>query len=102
MTLEQKFTEKWPEFFRDIQCGFYLPDEWEADVWRMCNELQEVLEGGGYPLSSLQVAQVKEKFGGLRFYYDLSEDVDKGTREALSECVREAEDRIPMGPRRRA
>lgn len=39
------------------------------------------------------LAQVKAKFGTLRFYVDLSDDLTPEAREAVHELIREAEER---------
>ncbi len=72
--LADKFEAEWPDFFRNVVCGFFLPAEWERLVWTLCGSIEHKLEWAGIPLTALRVAQVKEKFGGLRFYYDLETD----------------------------
>jgi hypothetical protein len=74
--LEQKFQERWPEWFRDLygdvtqtclHFGFQHRDGWFDLVWRLCEQIEKVV-GEGTPF---KVAQVKEKFGGLRFYFEV-------------------------------
>ena len=55
--------------FRDVSCGFYLPDGWEKIVWDLCEKIAPLVEG-----TEFKVEQVKEKFGGLRFYVSESTD----------------------------
>lgn len=62
--LQQKFADRWPDWFAKVRCGFYLPNGWEQLVWTLCETLSE-----GRTPYEMQVEQVKEKFGGLRFYY---------------------------------
>lgn len=69
---EQRFIDEWPEWFTNVPCGFYLPEEWESLVWTMCEYINWQMEHEKIPLSALEVAQVKEKFWGLRFYYSLN------------------------------
>ena len=45
----------------------HLPVGWFALVDRLCTDLESLL---GHRTDSFVVAQVKEKFGSLRFYYD--------------------------------
>ncbi len=69
--LDEKFEKEWPEFFRDCYCGFWLPERWEDIVWRLCGQIAwELNQVAKLPLETVKVAQVKEKFGGLRFYFD--------------------------------
>lgn len=60
--LFERFKKRWPTLFNNVRCGFYLPKGWEGIVWSLCEHLEQIgLEG-------IVVDQVKEKFGGLRFY----------------------------------
>jgi hypothetical protein len=75
--LEQKLVERWPTWFNtggDIRhtsmpWGFTHDDGWFDILWRLCEDLEplvtEMERAGG---RQLEVPQVKEKFGGLRFY----------------------------------
>jgi hypothetical protein len=78
--LEQKFQTRWPEWFRDLygdvtqtclHFGFQHRDGWFDLVWRLCEQIDKVV-GDGTPF---KVAQVKQKFGGLRFYFEGGNDV---------------------------
>ncbi len=68
--LEKKFKEEWPEMFRDVRCGFYLPERWEDLLDSLCERIALELDRADLPEGTIKVVQVKEKFGGLRFYYD--------------------------------
>lgn len=59
-----------------------LPSGWYDIVDRLCSDIETVLESkGGF---WIEVVQIKEKFGGLRFYYvlepleDLHPDLQSG------------------------
>lgn len=81
--LEQKLIERWPTWFNtkgDIRCtamprGFQHGDGWFDILWRLCEDLEplvaEFRAAGGH---KFEVLQVKEKFGGLRFYVNGSND----------------------------
>ena len=46
----------------------YMPDGWRrAFGIQMCEEIRKILIKGNY-LNSYRIAQIKEKFGGLRWY----------------------------------
>ena len=62
-SLEEQFRGRWPGLFRDVEAGFYLPACWRDHVWRLCLDL----EASGLD-PEVRCVQVKEKFGGLRFY----------------------------------
>jgi len=75
--LEQKLFERWPTWFNptgDIRCtamprAFEHDDGWFDILWRLCEDLEPMVaefEVAGE--LKFEVLQVKEKFGGLRFY----------------------------------
>lgn len=53
---------KYPEMYRDIPCGFNCPDGWLPLVDELSSKLVLLAP------ENFKVEQVKEKFGGLRFY----------------------------------
>ena len=78
--LEKKLVIRYPEIFRDyggdmrytcmawgIECG----DGWFSLLNKMCQDITELSKG-----KDIQVIahQVKEKFGGLRFYYGIESE----------------------------
>jgi hypothetical protein len=80
--LEEKFRDRWPGWFRDLYgdyrltCmawGFAHDDGWFDLVWRLC----EAIEALG-PDEDFKVEQVKEKFGGLRFYVSGGNEAIRG------------------------
>ena len=76
--LEDEFREKHNKILGGkITCGFGLPLGWYDLVGGLCEKLAPIVP------DDFQVDQVKEKFGGLRFYYSNgNEEVDKLVREA--------------------
>jgi hypothetical protein len=81
--LEQRLVERWPRWFNtkgDIRCtamprGFTHDDGWFDLLWRLCEDLEPLVaafeQASG---SQFEVLQVKEKFGGLRFYVSDADD----------------------------
>jgi hypothetical protein len=75
--LEQKLVERWPSWFNvngdpletRMADGFAHGNGWFNIVWKLCEDLEplvaEAEKATGRPF---EVLQVKEKFGGLRFY----------------------------------
>jgi len=70
------FKEKWPDMFENVYCGFSLPVGWTELVWRLCSLIDWRINGNPYIFEKngtkkpdVKVVQVKEKFGGLRFYF---------------------------------
>jgi hypothetical protein len=81
--LEQRLVERWPTWFNtggDIRetamaRGFTHGDGWFDILWRLCVDLEpmvaELERAAG---RQFEVRQVKEKFGGLRFYVNHAND----------------------------
>jgi len=54
---------RFPGLFRDIEsCDFAVGEGWKTIIEDLCLDLDAMC------IPSLRVAQIKEKFGGLRFY----------------------------------
>jgi hypothetical protein len=68
-----------------LHWGFEVGDGWSDIIVALCARINALLEES--PGASLSVKQVKEKFGGLRFYYDL-----RGANESLIIALDEAVD----------
>ena len=89
--LEQRLVERWPDWFNvegDIRetsmtFGFQHADGWFDLVWRLCERLEPVVAAAEKEAGrSFQVLQVKEKFGGLRFYTNFRNDAISALIEA--------------------
>jgi len=91
--LDQQLVEKYPEIFRDrhapmtqtAMCwGFDCGDGWYQILDSLCGQIQNHIDWNnknfekGYAqykqVPQVVATQVKEKFGGLRFYYDGGDD----------------------------
>ena len=79
--LDKKLCEKYPKIFRDrhaaktqtAMCwGFECADGWYNIIDCLCAELQDLTSNGA---PQVIATQVKEKFGGLRFYVDGGDEV---------------------------
>jgi hypothetical protein len=85
--------EKFPEMFSQPYGGFAVGPGWWPILEALCNQIQHYIKwrqeqkekyGRGPGCPDVVVAQIKEKFGGLRFYYD-------GGDEKVDGMVRMAE-----------
>jgi hypothetical protein len=83
---ELKLVEKYPKIFKEyggditktcMGWGFSHSDGWYDLLDRMCKDITKLSEGKGIQVVA---EQVKEKFGGLRFYYSLHFDTNKGAK----------------------
>ncbi len=97
--LEAEFPMLFP---RKTPCGIWIGDGWREPVKELCTKLRDLIdEAELIPFESaylkrdpdvdwkFQVDQIKEKFGGLRFYY--SANVSKEVRKEVDRLVAEAE-----------
>jgi hypothetical protein len=75
--LQQRLVDRWPTWFSiggdprytSMRFGFQHGDGWFDLLWRLCMRLEPVVAAAEEDTRSLfEVLQVKEKFGGLRFY----------------------------------
>lgn len=75
----QQMHEKYPKMFKEPYGGFAVGPGWWPILKALCgqihnyvewkqNQLEKYKQGNGCP--DVIVRQIKEKFGGLRFYYD--------------------------------
>jgi hypothetical protein len=78
----------YPRLFADgpPTWGFEYGDGWTELIEALCARISKILERE--PATSMQVVQVKEKFGTLRFYYRLYCASDE-----MAELIRAAVDR---------
>ena len=82
-----EFYEKYPLCFPKGEpiCGFYIGYGWWPRIKKLCEDITEVLNRSNLP--TFIVDQVKEKFGGLRFYVSNDNDEIKSLiYEAESDC----------------
>jgi len=92
--LDKELCEKYPEIFRDRHApvtqtpmgfGFECGDGWFDLIDALCKRIQNYIDWERkYPpphdekIEQVVASQVKEKFGGLRFYFDGGNDVIRG------------------------
>ena len=83
--LDKQLCEKYPLIFADrnanmsqtAMCwGFECADGWYNIIDTLCKAIQNHIDQCN--VSQVVAVQVKEKFGGLRFYYDGGDDYIEG------------------------
>jgi hypothetical protein len=97
LELEKKLTDRWPTWFHTagdlrhtlMPLGFQCGDGWFGILWSLCARLDHLMETeGGVGSEQFEVLEVKEKFGGLRFYVNhLSEAIDAAIEAAKLESL---------------
>ena len=97
--LERRLVERYPTWFNiggnvrytAMAWGFTHGDGWFDILWRLCEELEPlVAEFERTSGLKFEVLQVKEKFGGLRFYVNCRRNEAIGERigAAMQESFR--------------
>lgn len=75
----RRMEEQFPKMFSSQYGGFAIGPGWWPIIESLCRHIQHHIDwkqeqkekyGRGEGCQQVVVAQVKEKFGGLRFYYD--------------------------------
>jgi hypothetical protein len=70
MKTRQEFEQRWPNIMPSTHGMFSCPEGWTDRVWVLLEDIDAAYD---HELNSgdtgFKVSQVKEKFGGLRFYY---------------------------------
>lgn len=98
--LEQKLVERWPTWFNfngdplqtRMADGFAHGDGWFDIVWRLCEDLEPLVNKVEKATGCrFEVLQVKEKFGGLRFYVNHRTEaiwgrIEEAELESLQTC----------------
>ena len=73
--------ERFPKMFSGKYGGFACGEGWWPILEKLCSNIQHHIDWKNKQsevVPQVTVAQIKEKFGGLRFYYDGGDDVING------------------------
>lgn len=96
---KNELINKYPKIFKNVQLspqespmafGIECGDGWLDLIDRLCSSLQFMTDKNNYP--QVVANQVKEKFGGLRFYYHEEGDSNEYEDGFISGQVDFAED----------
>jgi hypothetical protein len=82
--LKNKLKERFP-FYKEMLIPGLPGDGWFQLLWDLSEGIEKILKDN--PDTEFRVAQVKEKFGGLRFYWSCKAP----TYEKIGPLVQEAE-----------
>lgn len=78
---EKHMTERFPKIFAEPYGGFACGKGWWPILEALCGQIQHHIDWKnkqGNVVPQVTVAQIKEKFGGLRFYYSGGDDEISG------------------------
>ena len=75
-TFVASLKEKYPEMYDNVYCGISISEGWYEIIYHLSSSIYShcKFKKIDYP----KVAQIKEKFGGLRFYVDGGDDFTHG------------------------
>lgn len=86
--LDKKLVEKYPKIFANrngdmrttaMYWGFECDDGWYWLIDNLCNSIQTYIDNNPHlEITQVIATQVKEKFGGLRFYITGGDDIIEG------------------------
>lgn len=77
----KQMEERFPKMFANPYGGFCCGEGWWPILEKLCSNIQSHIDWKNKQakvIPQVTVAQIKEKFGGLRFYYDGGDDHIKG------------------------
>lgn len=80
-TFSKKMHERFPLMFSKPYGGFDVGEGWYDIVETLCSHIQRHIDWKNEhnePVPQVVVNQIKEKFGGLRFYYNGGDDTVHG------------------------
>jgi len=97
MIKHKDIEKKFGHWVENCSCGWFPPKGWSEVIWDLCHELTDILNKHNLSDQRLLVEQVKEKFGGLRFYWTLTykedefidaiyEEIDNAVNRAEKKC----------------
>lgn len=78
---EARMLKRFPKIFANPYGGFCVDEGWWPILESLCSNIQSHLDWKNKTeevLPQVTVAQIKEKFGGLRFYYDGGDEYVNG------------------------
>jgi hypothetical protein len=73
----KRMEEKYPKMFAQPYGGFAIGEGWWPIIESLCSNIQHYINWKNREseiVPQVVVAQIKEKFGGLRFYYEGGDD----------------------------
>jgi hypothetical protein len=78
---EKQMVEAYPKMFAEPYGGFAVGPGWWPILESLCSQIQHHIDWKNKKsmvVSQVVVAQIKEKFGGLRFYYSGGDEYISG------------------------
>jgi hypothetical protein len=91
---DEDLFEIWPKLFKKDKCwNLSFGTGWYKIIEDLCNKISLVIDSlPEYEQEELYVVQIKEKFGGLRFYMSFyNKDIEDLIKEAEILCYKTCE-----------
>jgi hypothetical protein len=90
-----KIREEFFDWYYNCCCGWsFFSDDLDIVVYRLCQKIAYTLEAYGFKMDDITVDQVKDKFGGLRFYwqpFDYDKMDNTGCLKDIEKHIKNAE-----------
>ena len=74
----KRMEERFPQMFSHPYGGFCVGEGWWPIIEELCSNIQGHINWQKGKCPQVTVAQIKEKFGGLRFYYEGGDEQIRG------------------------
>lgn len=81
MDFFDKLRQDYPLMYENAY-DLYVGEGWQPIILALTKQIQSRIDWSvkvGHPIDQVTVQQIKEKFGGLRFYYEGGDDTIDGT-----------------------
>jgi len=80
---ESKLKTEYPDLFDGKDIGLWVDEGWQPIVFALCRQIDAWVKFVNHKPQKRQpidvkIGQIKEKFGGLRFYYDGGDEYISG------------------------
>ena len=90
--LELSLRQEYPVLYKNFEDRFYCGSGWYELLRELSHDLSNVISNT--PGLKVSIDQIKEKFGGLRFYVDIDPETSDDTiRKTIWELVSKYEDK---------
>lgn len=73
----EKVSARFKDWKCHAYCGWSCGPGWQPILYKLCTQIESTLDTYGIAYGNFVVAQVKEKFGTLRFYWEFREGTPK-------------------------
>jgi Zn finger protein HypA/HybF involved in hydrogenase expression len=81
-TIREDFSEFLNECF-----DFSTEEGWSDLIYNLCKDVKKIIDDNHINHDALKILQIKEKFGGLRFYIEINPEINASWTTEMNEYV---------------